>query len=121
MCLKNYEKFFRNIIKNLSYYFLKKIKFSGKSYKLERNQFKHILVLNLKFGFALKSYSFLRNLKLKQIKKTKVFLWFINFKKINKIVSKFINLRPLNSYTQRGLRLNKQLLQKRHGKKSTYV
>lgn len=117
----SYINYLQNFIKSLSYYFIKKIKFNGKSYRIEKSNQIINSYFELKFGHAINSYLYVKNLKIQQSKKTKLFFWFINVKKVNKILKSILCLRFWNSYTQRGLRFNKQLIYKRQGKKSSYV
>lgn len=117
----NYMYHVQTFFKSLSYYFIKKIKFNGKSYRIEKNINTKQTFFELKFGHAINSYIFLKNIKHQQIKKSKMYFWFTDVKKINQLLRIIISVRFWNSYTQRGLRLNKQLIYKRQGKKSTYV
>jgi hypothetical protein len=69
----------------------------------------------------LDSFVGVNNVKKKQLKKTKLYFWYVN-KNVTKVIfDKITKLRFFNSFTQRGLRKNKQIIFKRQGKKSTYV
>lgn len=105
-------------IQTLFKYFFRKIKYNGKSFKIEK--IKSNLFL-FKFGHANKSYIYLKNKNLKRIKKIKFFLFFLNLSKTNAQLFKIFKLRSWNKYTQRGLKLNKKIIYKQQGKKSTYV
>jgi len=102
---------------SLTRYFLKKIKIAGKSYRIEKleNGF------NLTVGHTLNTYVCLENIKQHQATKHKLVFYFINFKKLQQNFFKIIYLRLWDVYTQRGLRFGKHKLNKKQGKKSTYV
>jgi hypothetical protein len=53
--------------------------------------------------------------------KYKFFLSKNNKRKLNLLKTMVLNIRPINTYTKRGLRSSRQLILKRTGKKSTYV
>lgn len=109
---------FTFLMKSFFTYFFRKIKYTGKSFKIERlNSF----LFDFKFGHSKKSYIILKNKLIKQVKKIHFFYWFCNITKTNVQLNKIIFLRKWNQYTQRGLRLNKTLIYKQQGKKSTYV
>lgn len=115
---KNLVKQFTYLTKSLFTYFFRKIKYTGKSFKIEKiNSF----LFDFKFGHSNKSYIVLKNKFIKQIKKINFFYWFCNVAKTNVQLNKIIFLRKWNQYTQRGLKLNKTLIYKQQGKKSTYV
>lgn len=115
-----FEKTLKIFFYSLNSYFLKKIKFKGKSYKIEKvNKLKYIYELN--FGHSIFTCVTLNNLKIKQLQKTKLFLWSTNNITLTKKITSIRELRPWNKYSQRGLRLGKQLIYKKAGKKSTFV
>lgn len=115
---KSFINQFTFLVKSLFTYFFRKIKYTGKSFKIERiNSF----IFDFKFGHSNKSYIILKNKLIKQVKKFNFFYWFCNIIKTNIQLNKIIFLRKWNQYTQRGLRLNKTLIYKQQGKKSTYV
>lgn len=115
-----FESFLKNLFFSIQFYFLKKIKFKGKSYKIEKvNKKKYIYEFN--FGHSIFTCSIFKNVKIKQIQKVKLFLWSVNNLKLIKNATNIRTLRPWNKYSQRGLRLGKQLIYKKTGKKSTFV
>lgn len=67
------EKNFQNFIKSLSCYFIKKIKFNGKSYRIEKKIIKNFILFDFKFGHSIDSFIYLQNFKEKQSKKSKLF------------------------------------------------
>lgn len=115
---KNFINQFNFLMKSLFTYFFRKIKYTGKSFKIERLT---SFLFDFKFGHSIKSYIALKNKLIKQVKKSNFYYWFCNITKTNIQLNKIIFLRKWNQYTQRGLKLNKTLIYKQQGKKSTYV
>jgi hypothetical protein len=103
-----------------NYYFFKKLKFKGKVYKMIRNINKK---LKLSFGRCHINIAVMRNLFLKKKKKRKLkFLVFsTNYINVLNTVVDIRNIRPINIFTQRGLRLSRQVIYKKVGKKSSYM
>lgn len=124
------EKPLINIVEQLIFsienYFIKKLKFAGKSFRIERRVYKtyksiNKSVYNYKFGHSYQTWLSLKNLKQKHLKKTKFFFLTTNLKKVNKSISQILMLRVWNMYTQRGIRLYKQRIIKKPGKKSSFT
>jgi hypothetical protein len=44
-----------------------------------------------------------------------------NRRKLNLVIRMVLKIRPINTYTKRGLRNSRQLILKRTGKKSAYI
>lgn len=120
-----------NLVKALCHYFIKKIKFAGKSYKIEKvdsftkNNLQQNIkssVFNFKFSYSKfkKILVLVFNAKIYHIKKTKIYLYSANKVFLNTDVRTIIKLREWNKYTQRGLRKNRQIIYRGEGKKSTY-
>ncbi len=63
----------------------------------------------------------LKKIKLKKITKYKFILKNLNFTKLKTNASKITKIKPINVYTLRGIRLAKQIIRKRKGKKSSYI
>jgi hypothetical protein len=57
----------------------------------------------------------------KRLGKYKYVLKSKNDLKMNLFLKKICNIKPINIYTKRGIRLGKQIIYKRKGKKSTYI
>lgn len=111
-------------IKSLEHYFLKKIKFAGKSFRVEKlNQNKETnkSIFFYKFGHSYKTFVFLKNIKQKHLKKTKIFFLSTNILLLRDSLYKIQQLRNWNIYTQRGIRLGKQKILKKPGKKSSFA
>lgn len=80
-------------------------------------------MLRLMFGHSHINVVFINNssLKIKRLGKYKYFFKSQNLNILNKISKKICLVKPINMYTKRGIRLGKQTIYKRKGKKSTYV
>ena len=101
-----------NYIKQINNYMFIKIKFTGKGYKIKKNNNKNIVLL---FNRAHITNLWWRNLFLKKLKKYKIY---IRYTPINKnIVGLITATRNVNIFTKKGLRRSKQVLFKKKGKK----
>ncbi len=102
------------------HYFFLKMRFKGKIYKVKRTKKKK---LKLSFGRSHKTIVILKNLFLKKRKKQKHKFFFIssNLNELKQSASIIKNVRPINMFTQRGLRLSRQIIYKKIGKKSSYL
>jgi len=112
---KQINKFF----KTFELYFFIKIKFKGKGFKIKFN--KKLKIIKFFFGRSHITIFKLKKIKLKKITKYKFILKNLNFVKLKTNAMKITKIKPLNVYTLRGLRLAKQIIQKRKGKKSSYI
>lgn len=102
-----------------SYYF-KKIKFKGKVYKITKLKNNNI---RLSFGRCHRNIVAIRSVttvKKKKIK-NKVFMYSVNKYYLDTASTLITNVRPINLFTQRGLRLSKQIVYRKIGKKSSYT
>lgn len=99
--------------------FFEKINFKGKGFKLTFKKNKKYI--NFMFGHSHLNLIFLKKLKIKRLNKYKYVLKSKNKIKLNKITQTICDVKPLNMYTKRGLRKNRQFFVKRKGKKSTYI
>lgn len=100
---------------SLSHYFVKKIKFSGKSYKIKKAT-KYFLFEFNKAHFELVIW---KNLFLKKIKKNKILIFSANNFQAKKACQNIINIRSINPFTKRGLVGGRYTLMKKIGKKSS--
>lgn len=102
-----------------SYYFIK-IKFKGKVYKLTKYKKNN---LKLSFGRCHKTILAVRSLFLKKKKKikNKCMIYGSSLKHINLSKCLIVNTRPISMFTQRGLRLSRQIVYRKIGKKSSYT
>jgi len=116
----NYNiKLFNNFIKTFESYFFLKIKFKGKGFKIKFN--KKLKLIKFYFGRSHITFFKLKTLKLKKITKYKFLLKNLNFNKLKKKASEMTYIKPVNVYTLRGIRLSRQFIRKRKGKKSSYI
>ena len=108
-----------NFLKSWNTYIFKKIKFKGKGFRIK--SFKKIKLTKFYFGRSHKTFVFLKKIKKIRINKYKFMLLSINKKKITNLSKKITLIKKINIYTLRGLRLSKQTIFKRKGKKGTYI
>jgi len=96
-------------------FFFKKIKFSGKGYKIKKsNKKKYIKLFFNKSHFTI--YAFKKEF-LKKIRKTKFLVKNSNFMKLNKHAELLVSIRRSNLYTGKGLRLSRTVIFKKASKK----
>lgn len=112
---KQMNKFF----KTFELYFFIKIKFKGKGFKIKFN--KKLKIIKFYFGKSHMTFFKLKRIKLKKITKYKFILKNLNFVKLKTNATKITKIKPVNVYTLRGIRLSKQTIKKRKGKKSSYI
>lgn len=90
----------------------KKIKFTGKGYKIKKNTNKSIILL---FNRAHITTIWWRNVNILKLKKYKMYVKYTKYNK--EIVDKILGVRIVNIFTKKGLRLARQILYKKKGKK----
>jgi len=95
-------------------YFFKKIKFSGKGYKIKKSKKKNI---KLHFNRAHFTIFIFKKELLKKIRKTKCLIKGTNYNSLNNHINKIIYVRKLNLYTSKGLRLSRGIIFKKASKK----
>lgn len=110
-----FDAFFRS----LNCYFFKKIKFKGKGFRIKF--FKKIKLIKFYFGRSHKTFMFLKKIKRKKINKYKFILYSIIRQKTLNVSIKITKIKKINFYTLRGIRLSRQIIFKRKGKKGTYI
>lgn len=106
-------------LKTFEFYFFIKIKFKGKGFKIKFN--KKLKIIKFFFGRSHITFFKLKRIKLKKITKYKFILKNLNFSKLKTNSMKITKIKPINVYTLRGIRLSKQIIKKRKGKKSSYI
>lgn len=106
-------------LKTFEFYFFIKIKFKGKGFKIKFN--KKLKLIKFYFGKSHITIFKLKKIKLKKITKYKFILKNLNFMKLKTNAMKITKIKPVNVYTLRGIRLSKQIIRKRKGKKSSYI
>ena len=116
----NYNlKILNNYIKTFENYFFSKIKFKGKGFKIKFN--KKLKLIKFYFGRSHITFFKLRKIKLKRVTKYKFILKSLNFNKLKTKSKEITFIKPVNTYTLRGIRLSRQFIKKRKGKKSSYI
>jgi len=108
-----------NFLEKLNKYYFLKIKFKGKGYKI--GFYKKKKIINFYFGKSHKSVFLYNNTKIKKLSKYKFILLKNNFSVLKQISYKIIKIKKINEYTNRGLRLSRQIIIKRKGKKGSFV
>jgi ribosomal protein L6P/L9E len=103
------------LIKKFYIFYYIKIKFKGKGFKIALRRKKKRI--NFYFGASHIKIVYLKNLKLKKLTKYKFYMKSKELQSLNSSCKKILNVRPLNSYTLRGLRNSKMAIIKRKGKK----
>jgi len=114
-----FSNFINNLLKSWDFYFFSKIKFKGKGFRirfLKKNK-----LVKFFFGRSHKTFIFFKKIFLKKISKYKFILKSINKSKISVNSEMTRGIKPLNVYTLRGLRISRQIIFKRKGKKGTYI
>jgi ribosomal protein L6P/L9E len=101
--------------------FFDKIKFKGKGF---RTRFKkNSKIIKFTFGHSHINYVFINNnsIKIKRLGKYKYTFKSKDRIKMNLLLQQICKIKPINMYTKRGIRLGRQVIFKRKGKKSTYI
>ncbi len=108
-----------NVVRNIKYflnqfYFYKftKIKFTGKGYKIKKNSNKSMILL---FNRAHTTTLWWKNIVIKKLKKYKMYIKYNNTQK--NIINNILNIRYINIFTKKGLRMSRQIIFKKKGKK----
>jgi ribosomal protein L6P/L9E len=104
---------------SFEHYFSKKIKFKGKGFRLKLKKSKKII--KFFFGHSHTNIAFIKNLFLKKSGKYKFILKSVNYNNLQKIAFKIYNVKPINIFTNRGIRVSRQIIFKRKGKKGSYT
>lgn len=107
-----------NILGNYLYscnnFYIKKITFKGKGYKITKK--KNFLILN--FNHSHITFVLIFNAVCIKLGKNKYLLVLKNLLKINTFILKFLNIKYANIYTHRGIKLAKQKMYRKIGKRS---
>ena len=115
--LKKKNKVILNFFLSNFFFFFKKIKFKGKGFKIKKTKTKKFKFF---FGHSHFLYYFNNVLIARRKSKTKHVFLYNNIKKLKVCSFFFTKIKPISWYTKRGLRLSRQHIQKRSGKKSLY-
>ena len=103
------------MLKQFCFYKALKIKFTGKGYKIKKVSTNSILFVFNRAHLVLLYY---KNIFFKKIKKRKIHIKYIGFLFYSQIIPTLKNIRYINTYTRRGLRVSKQIVYKRRGKRT---
>jgi ribosomal protein L6P/L9E len=106
-------------LKTFEIYFFIKIKFKGKGFKIKFN--KKLKLIKFFFGRSHMTFYKLKKIKLKKVNKYKFVLKSFSLSRLKKDASNITYIKPVNVYTLRGIRVSRQHISKRKGKKSSYV
>jgi ribosomal protein L6P/L9E len=108
---------FRNIFYSFAQVFFKKIKFKGKGYYIYKN-YRNTIAMQFGYSHRLRVYSYF--LSIQFITKTAFLLFGINKNDILKAGFQIFYKRPINIFTGKGIRFNRQIVYKKIGKVSSY-
>lgn len=120
--IKNIHYFlnwYNNFLKTFELYFFIKIKFKGKGFKIKFN--KKNKLIKFYFGKSHLTFYKLKKIKLKRVTKYKFVLKSNNWDSLKRNSLNMTFIKPVNIYTLRGIRISRQWISKRKGKKSSYV
>jgi len=120
----NWNLILNKINKNIFIFdnvFFNKIKFKGKGFRVRFK--KNSKILKFTFGHSHINYILVNGLttNIKKLGKYKYIFKNKNNLEMNSFLKKICNIKPINMYTKRGIRISKQIIYKRKGKKSTYI
>lgn len=111
--------FLNQFLKSLDIYFFFKIKFKGKGYRIRF--YKKNKIVKFYFGKSHITFFFFKKLILKKISKYKFIIKNPNPFNLKNTAVKITKIKPINVYTLRGLRIARQTIYKRKGKKGSYI
>lgn len=116
--LKIIEKSINNLIFSFNRLWHVKIKFAGKGFKIKRRR----KTKSIKFFFYYSHINVivLKKAKLKQRKKNKFIIKSWRANNVKLAAQMITSIRNLNIYTKRGIRVSKQVVFRKTGKKSNY-
>lgn len=97
-------------------FFFKKLIFKGKGFKIKKINSNLIVFF---FGHSHLKLFYNKNFIIKKYLKNKYLFFSTNLKKLKLISTFLLTIKKISWYTKRGLRLKKQIVQKRSGKKSS--
>ena len=112
ICINSNIQEIKNFLNQMSLFLFTKIKFSGKGYKIKKSRTKS---LGLLFNRAHITCMWWKNLIIKKLKKYKIYIK--HTKNNTKIIKLLMSIRPVNIFTKKGLRVSRQVVFKKKGKK----
>lgn len=110
----HYKNEITNYLYNINNFYLQKINFKGKGYKITK---KHNF-LNLNFNHSHITWVILFNAMCIKINKNKYLVVLKNIKTLVNLSLNISKIRPLNIYTKRGIKQAKQRIFKKVGKRT---
>jgi hypothetical protein len=105
--------FYTNLVRPTFY----KLKFKGKGYYIYKNSRNTITP---QFGYSHRLYLYAFFINVTFLTKSTLLLFGLNYKQVNFLSQKIYHWRPVNIFTNRGVRFSKQIIYKKSGKVSTY-
>lgn len=115
--LKIFFTYFKKFFYAFSLVFFKKLKFKGKGYYIYKNKRNTIA---LQFGYSHIKRLFFFYTSVKFLSKTSILIFGINTRLIAKSSNEFSVIRPINMFTGKGVRFNRQIVYRKTGKVSSY-
>jgi large subunit ribosomal protein L6 len=113
-----YMKFLKLLLTSIVQRFFCKMKFRGKGYKLGRSRGRRTLAFQ--FGHSHRIFEYTYYATVKFIVKQALTLHGINLFDIRRIAQNIRRWRPINIYTGRGIRFNRQAVYRKQGKVKAY-
>ena len=98
-------------------FFIIKLKFRGKGFYLYRNARN---VLRFRFGFSHRVNRYFFNSNVRLTSKTSLILSGLRYEDVHLNAVTVWSVRPINVYTGKGIRFNRQIVYRKPGKMSTY-
>lgn len=106
------NKDIKDFLLQFYFYHFVKIKFAGKGYKIKKNTKQSMLLL---FNRAHTTTIWWRKISIKRLRKYKIYMKCnYNFRVIQEQI---LSIRYVNIFTKKGLRMSRQILMKKKGKK----
>lgn len=116
--INNLSTLFYKFLKSINVYYYIKLKFKGKGYKI--NFYKEKKIVRFFFGKSHIQFFKINNVIPHRITKYKFLIQGVNMEKLRKASIMMMNVRKINFYTMRGVRLSKMILIKRKGRKGAW-
>lgn len=113
--IKVIEKILNTLLFTWNSFLFKKIKFSGKGYKIKKSKKSKI---NFFFNRAHRCTLLLKKLNINKIRKTKFIIFFTKNKNILVWGEKICKIRNISPYTKKGIRSSRSSFLKKSSKKS---
>jgi ribosomal protein L6P/L9E len=107
----------KSILNSFAYFFFIKLKFKGKGYYIYKNDRQTI---TFKFGYSHRIYLYFSFIKVQFIAKINIFLFGINKKDLFFLGTQLYLVKPINIFTGRGIRFNRQIIYRKTGKIGSY-